>query len=395
MYLCRLGARRQVGLLLGNNTSRANFERVFGVEGFPHGDTLEKSFRRLKPEQLQEALSSLSETLIRKKVLMPYRVLERFYVVAVDGTGMLSFGERHCPNCLTRTKDGKTLYYHNVLEAKLVCGNGFCFSLLSEFIENSDPTATKQDCELKAFYRLAERLKERFPRLPILLTLDGLFAGGPTFTLCRKFGWHFMAVLKDGDLPSVNEEFASLSEFDRANRLLRRTGKRLEIKQRYKWVNQISYIDSQSHGHSLSVLECEETKPDKNQIDKTTKFRWVTSVEVKKNRVVQLADEAGRIRWKIENEGFNVQKNGGFALEHAFTTNPTSAKIFYFLLQIAHLISQLLEKGSILKKSFPNGFGSAKNLAFRLLEAWRCCVIAKDLLLFIRHSRFQIRFDSS
>jgi len=32
-----------------------------------------------------------------------------------------------------------------------VTANGFAFSLATEFIENSDPGASKQDCELKAF----------------------------------------------------------------------------------------------------------------------------------------------------------------------------------------------------------------------------------------------------
>ena len=73
------------------------------------------------------------------------------------------------------TQNGKTLYYHNVLEAKLVTPNGFALSLMTEFIENPGENPTKQDCELKAFYRLAQRLKKQFPRLPILLTMDGLF----------------------------------------------------------------------------------------------------------------------------------------------------------------------------------------------------------------------------
>jgi hypothetical protein len=49
----------------------------------------------------------------------------------------------------------------------------------------------------------------------------------------------------------------------------------------------------------------------------------------------------------------------------------TAAKVFYYLLQIAHLIFQLVEKGSLFRQAFPNGVGSLKNIAFRLLEAWR------------------------
>jgi len=66
------------------------------------------------------------------------------------------------------------------------------------------------------------------------------------------------------------------------------------------------------------------------------------------------------VRWKIENEGFNVQKKGGYELEHAYTNHPNSAKVFYFLLQIAHLLAQLLYKTTLLKANFTDGFGSAK-----------------------------------
>jgi hypothetical protein len=178
MFLFQLKARRQIGLLLRNGSSVIKFQAFFGVESFPHGDTLEATFSNLETDQNQRVVSGMTETLIRKKVLYSYRLLGIYFIVAIDGTGTISFGHRHCPHCLTRTRNGKTLYYHPILEAKLVTSDGFVFSLMTEFIENPGDKATKQDCELKAFYRLAERLKTRFPRLPILLSMDGLFAGG-------------------------------------------------------------------------------------------------------------------------------------------------------------------------------------------------------------------------
>ena len=140
------------------------------------------------------------------------------------------------------------------------------------------------------------------------------------------------------------------------------------------------------------MIECRETKSDHKREENTTKFKWVTNYKVSANNVVTLANDGGRIRWKVENEGFNVQKNGGYGLEHAYTNNPTSAKIFYFLLQIAHMLAQLLYKGDLLKKAFPAGFGSEKNLAFRLLEAWRNARLTKDAIETILNQRFQIRF---
>ena len=134
---------------------------------------------------------------------------------AIDGTGQLPFQTRHCPPCLTCTlKDGTILYYHPVLEAKLVTANGFAFSVMTEFMENPSPGVSTQDGELKAFYRLADRLKQRFPRLPLCLLLDGLYAGGPTFALCERYGWPYLITLKDRDLPTVNEEFEALSKLE-------------------------------------------------------------------------------------------------------------------------------------------------------------------------------------
>jgi hypothetical protein len=395
MFLFQLKARRQIGLLLRNGPSVSKFQALFGVESFPHGDTLEATFSNLETDQMQTVVSGMTETLIRKKVLYSYRLLGIYFIVAIDGTGTIRFSRRHCPYCLTRTHNGKTLYYHPVLEAKLVTSNGFAFSLMTEFIENPGDKTTKQDCELKAFYRLAERLKTRFPRLPIFLSMDGLFAGGPTFDLCRRYGLKFMIVLKDDDLPSVNEEFDALSKLQPENRLAWRTGKEAQIKQVFRWVDDIAYVDSLKKEHTLSTIECLETKPDKEGQKKTTKFKWVTNCHVSSKNVTTLSNDGGRMRWKIENEGFNVQKKGGYELEHAYTNNPNSAKVFYLLLQIAHLLAQLLYKGNLLKRDFPGRFGSAKNLAFRLLEAWRNARITKADIAITFQKRFQIRFDSS
>ena len=248
---------------------------------------------------------------------------------------------------------------------------------------------------MKAFYRLASRLKKRFPRLPVLLTMDGLFAGGPTFRLCRNYGWKFMIVLKDNQLPSVNSEFIALADLQPENQFFWRTGKKAELKQQFRWIEDISYRDSGSGEHIVAVIECHEMKPGKHKTEETTKFRWVTNCKITVRNISALANEGGRIRWKVENEGFNVQKNGGYALEHAYTENTNAAKGFYFLLQMAHMIAQLMDKGSLLKKAFPSGFGSAKNLSFRLLEAWRNARLTKADFNAMLLAQFQIRFDLS
>jgi len=397
MFLCHLGARRQIQhKLRDNGPAKSKMKALFGVAQIPHGDTLNYGFKSVAVADMQEVVCGLVERLIRTKVLYRWRLLKHYYLVTIDGTGRLSFKERHCEHCLTRKlRNGQTLYYHPVLEAKLVTANGFAFSLMTEFIENSDPTATKQDCELKAFYRLSERLKKRFPRLPICLLLDGLFAGGPTFARCERYHWKYLIVLTDDDLATVNQEFESLCQISPDNRLHLELGPKKKIVQDYRWMDEIAYVDSQGQHHQLAVLECVETKIKAHQEKTSTTFKWLTNFELTIRTVEILANDGGRLRWKIENEGFNAQKNGGFALEHAYSQDETAAKIFYFLLQIAHLIFQLLEKGSLFRQAFPNGVGASKNIAFRLLEAWRNLRLNTQGFLNLFSGKFQIRFDSS
>ncbi len=395
MFLCHLAARRQIALKFRDNApSAANFARLFGVQGPPHGDTLNHVFSHLNPQQVQECVTRLVEILIRKKALERYRLLDQYYVIAIDGTGIYSFHERHCEHCLTRTHQGQTTYYHYVLEAKLVTWDGFSFSLMSEFIENPQANPTKQDCELNAFHRLAARLKQRFPRLPICLSLDGLFACGPVFLRCRDYHWRYVIVLKEDRLPSVYNEFVGLAKLQPEGRLKEQILKPVEIKRNFRWVDGIEYCDSKGFEHLLNVIELHETKPELGQ-PKTTRFMWVTDLSINKGNVRALAQNAGRDRWKIENQGFNSQKQGGFALEHLYSHNYTSAKVFYFLLQMAHLFFQLMVAGNLFKRYFPRGFGSLKNFAERLQEAWRNSLLHEHILHWLDQLHFQLRLDTS
>jgi hypothetical protein len=393
MFLLRLGARRQVNLMLRQNgPSSAKFQALFDVETCPHGDTIDETCKRLAVPQVQEVVTWTVETLIRKKVLYPYRLRGRYFLVAMDGTGVLTFPERHCPHCLTMTHHGRTIYYHPILEAKLVTHDGFVFSLMTEFVENPAEHPTKQDCELKAFYRLADRLKQRFPRLPICLLLDGLFAGGPTFSICEQYRWKYLIVLQEDDLPSVQEQFNPLLDCFPENHLRFCPADQYKTVQVFDWVNDIEYVDSENNDHTVSVIRCLETKPHSKGELKTTRFKWITNFYVKITNVIELSNQGGRLRWKIENEGFNVQKNGGYALEHIYSHHPVSAKVFYLLLQLAHTLAQLIERGSLFRQTFPDGVGSAKNLAWRLLEAWRNARLSAHHVQQMLSTRVQIRF---
>jgi len=151
LFLCHLGSRRQITHRLRTKAASQTCKTLFGTAGVAHGDTVANLCKKVALSEVEGVPAELTEKLIRSKVLYPYRICDQYYLIAMDGTRTISFKSRHCESCLTQTQNGKTTYFHPVLEAKLVTSNGFAFSLMSEFIENVDPGATKQDCEWKGF----------------------------------------------------------------------------------------------------------------------------------------------------------------------------------------------------------------------------------------------------
>lgn len=71
---------------------------------------------------------------------------------------------------------------------------------------------------------------------------------------------------------------------------------------------------------------------------------WIVSFKISERNSKELI-YFGRQRWRIENEGFNIQKNGTFDIEHVYSQNYNAIKAHYFFIQFAHTIRQLLEKG--------------------------------------------------
>lgn len=391
MFLCHLGARRQVHLLLNNEEAARKYGSLFKVDSVPHGDTLDYLYSRLDEQQVQEVVCRMIDRLIRGKLFYSCRLLDRYFPVVIDGTGRLTFQQEHCEHCIRRKSSGKELFYHPVLEAKLVVGP-FVFSLMTEFIENPTKEVETQDCELAAFYRMAPRLKKRFPRLPICLVADALYACGPVFSICQTNHWKFLTTLKDQCLPQINGEFEGLWRLQRENKLTATAGKNQERPQSFRWVNNITYTDDSRRQHQLNVLECVESKDQGNH---HTKFKWVSNLSTSNKNCFEIANSGGRVRWKIENEGFNVQKNGGFGLEHPYSENLVASKVFYYLLQIAHMLMQLVERGSFFQKVFPKGLGSSKNVACRLKEEWLYRSWPKHFCDALPSLSFQIRFNTS
>ena len=314
-----------------------NVRQILGLEvleDLPHWSSINDYLERLQPEELESIQPKLCNRLIRMRSFENSRIRNKYWQIIVDGVHLFTFHERHCPHCLTKTHKDKngnpvwTEYYHYALEAKLVLNDNIVISIATEFIENEKADVSKQDCERNAFYRLAGKLFQCFPRLAICLTMDSLYACAPVFDVCRQNNWRFIIRFKDGSIPSVAEEFHVLKGMEATQSIVQTAA---DVTKTWQYVTSIPY-----QSHTLNIVEY-------TQSDLTYPFVFITNLPVCERTVESLIND-GRRRWRIENEGFNVQKNHGYGLTHLFSENDTAMKNHYLLIQIGHMIAQFIEE---------------------------------------------------
>ena len=264
MFVYQMASRREANKTMTRPAFRESLRLIFpDLEKLPHHDTLDRLLSKIDVNRIEETHIELIRKFIRKKKFLRY-LIDNTYPIAVDGTQKAVRRELMSEEWLQRKvgkdEDGKEQYYVYVLEANLAFQNGMVIPLMSEFLVYSqgDTSHDKQDCETKAFYRLAKRLKQQFPRLPIMVLLDGLYATGPVMEICRKNKWQFMIVLQDKSLPSVWEEFHGLKQLEKNNCFAMKWGNR---RQRFEWINHIEYYYGPNQRKRLvvHVVVCRET----------------------------------------------------------------------------------------------------------------------------------------
>jgi hypothetical protein len=407
LFLCKLSSRRQLDYQLNTDGPEvlSNLNRLAGTAqtSRPVNQTLEYFLEKIGSVPIARLRQRMVQRLIRMKALDAARLQGRF-VVLIDGSGYLVFGKRHCDDCLTQRHGETTLYMHQVLEAKLLGPAATVISIATEFIDNRDVAGipagssqerVKQDCELKALRRLVAGMRAEFPQVRICLGGDGLYACGEGFQVAKDYRCDYIYTFLPGRLPALWQDFQGLLRLCPNQRVEWLTPQ--GARQVYRWINDLHYTDSAGRAWIFHAIECTETDKD----GRKSEWSWVTSLDVSHQTVVDVATHGGRARWREENQGFNTQKNSGLNLEHAYSHTCWAA--YYFLLQIAHLLLQLVEKGSLLlhlakeqgQRTAVELFGSLKNMAQRLLESLRYRHWPDEVFDPAAAAPIQIRLDSS
>lgn len=355
IFLFKRGSRNGMDNLSRKGYFAANYRRVFGCR-IPDMDTCDKLLRKLPQECLEKLKREMVRVLVRKKLFDGFRFDHLYHSVAIDGTGLYSFDYEPYPGCPKKTsKSGKTTYTVYVLEAKIVCPNGFSISIATEWIRNpEDGNYAKQDCELKACMRLINKIKKLYPRMPLLLLADGLYPNKTVFDICKKYGYRFIFTFKEGNLKSVWTEVEFYSLLGRDEKITKHLRKgNWQEEHNYRFLNNLFY-----KFHKLNMIEVdiirEQLISTKKMIHTPEKMRFVhiTDILLTEQNCGEVSEQ-GRLRWTIENQGFNVQKNQGYGLSHKFSRVSHIATCNYYqCLQIAHMIDQLAYMTEHVRKTY-------------------------------------------
>lgn len=181
----------------------------------------------------------------------------------------------------------------------------------------------KQNCESKAFVRLAAKIKQKFPRLPIIITADGLYVTKTVLQICKDYHWDYIIRYKEGCASSIAKEYRALPEKETV-------GTDIEYQ------NKVIFND-----FDVNLIYYRERRIEKRKV-KETEFAWITSIEITSGNAKKIV-RAGRNRWKIENQGFNRQKHWQGNIKHACSFHERAQNNHYLLEQIADFIKQLYE----------------------------------------------------
>lgn len=265
-----------------------------------------------------------------------------------------------CPYCLKRvynkgTEKEKTRWVHNTLVASFVFLGHLKIPIYNAPLhaqqltqwENASDFIYKQECELVALKRILPIFRDQFPRMKIVILLDGLYANRPAIRIIEKYKFGYAIVRKEDSFPLIakacNERAAT---FGHAKNFIKRTVdtyEEWEIERKYEWFNTIDIGDENGNltTNVLRLVEIRKKDGEKNQV---YKCEWLCSQRLSA-KSCEVAARNARLRWEIE-DLFNAMKMRGFNLRHDYSRHPKSCCVWQSLGFFAFSIFELFRFSS-------------------------------------------------
>jgi hypothetical protein len=303
--------QRQMASLHG----KSNAQTTFGIFNIPTNQQIKNILDGIPATALIGVFDWVYQVMRDQGLLQSFEYLGGL-LVALDGTQYYSSQKIKCECCSSRQHaNGKVTYYHSAILPVIVApGQSQVISLAPELITPQDGHE-KQDCEVEAAKRWIEKHASKMKGHQITLLGDDIYSRQPMCEGIIAAEMNFIFTC----LPESHVHlYESLETLDKLGSI-----KELEVKQgsksrqetlTYRYVNDIPINGSKK---SFSINWC-EVKVTRDSDGKTLyNNAFATKHELSEETVVQVV-EAGRSRWKTENENHNILKTKGYHLEHNF-----------------------------------------------------------------------------
>lgn len=353
--LCHLALWQRISGIESNNKFESELEQAENLlrnlktylgrnlKELPGIDTICYFMQGLPPWHLQKIIDNMISTLSRKKFLDSLKTDNGYILLGVDGVQAFSTTRPLEHSTHKKHGNGNTTYHKYFLEAKIISRQGIVLSVHTEPVENPDGEFDKQDCETKAFKRLVQALAKKHPHMKFFILLDSLYCSQPVINLCRKHGWGYSVAFK-----GARQNRPLMDEFTEEINLHRKNRKTIELRQNsrsrlrieLKWCNNASHRFGGKEVCGLNYIEGVITRKHADGRETVFKMAYITSMEISMTNALEVFNTC-RERWKIENQGFNFQKNSALNIGHNFCSKGHAAFNYYLFAQIAHTILQL------------------------------------------------------
>ncbi len=336
----------------GNNNART----LFGVHEIPSDNQIRSLLDATPPATLKPVYAFLSNALEQAGVADSFRSVGGALLLALDGTEYFSSQAIHCEGCSARRHaSGKVTHFHTALTPVLVKpGLDKVIPLAPEFVGPQDGTE-KQDCELNAAKRWLAAHGGELARLKTTVLGDDLYCHEPFCRELLALGLGFILVCKPDSHATAYEWLEHLERSGAVATVMRTrwTGRRRET-DTYRFAGSVPLRDADD---ALMVNWCEITTTGE---DGKVLYRnaFATNLAVDGGTVAEVV-EAGRGRWKIENENNNTLKTKGYHFEHNFGHGKRHlSSLLASLIILAFLVHTVLEwmdgKYRLLRKKLPS-----------------------------------------
>ena len=354
---------------LTESQGNSNAQTLFGMQAIPTDNQIRDLLDAVPPQPVFPMFERVFAALLERGQLHAFRVLDGPLLVALDGTQYHRSSRIRCECCsVTKHSNGHIDYAHAVVTPVIVApGHHRVLPLEPEFMAPQDGHQ-KQDGENAAAKRWISQYAERYRELDVTLLGEDLYSRQPLCEQALAAGLNFILVCKPSSQPTLYEWLDGLITTQGVHTLSlgRRQGKRRE-RDTYRFANALPLRDGDA---ALAVNGCELTTTD---ADGKVLYHnaFVSNHTIHAGNVAAIA-QAGRARWKVENENNNTLKTQGYHLTHHFGHGQQHRSALLVTLNLlAFLLHTVLDmmdvKYQLIRAKLPS-----RKMFFQHLQALTC-----------------------